>query len=146
MGDMAHYTAATLGEDNFSKEQAEIVIAIENTAAIEGSRIYEEKIKQNPEEEFEESKQKYEEEDEENGKTMVTMNRAAQQLSSAQLTKPQNGANGQFNLIIKRLQKNWRERKDEKCFLLKIHETKKKIKLHTTRYGNIVNIQNQNEK
>ena len=173
--DMAHTDSNVA--DNSSKEQAEIVIANvleesgalvgqhivvdcakipaidakDKSNAIEGSRLYEEKIKQNPEEEFEESKQKYEEEDEENGKTtrkfkMETMNRAAQQLSSAELTKPQNGANGQFNLIIKRLQKNWRERKDEKCFLLKIHETKKKIKLHTTRYGNIVNIQNQNEK
>merc|ERR1712208_213035 len=42
--------------------------------------------------------------------------------------KPQNGANGQFNLIIKRLQENWQEKKDEKCFLPKTNETKKKIK------------------
>ena len=90
-------------------------------------------------------------------------------------TQNNHGANGQFNLTIKRLQKykmaakvaayknwriiesHWREntiiRKDEKiekCFLLKIHETmeccEQKINLHTTKYGNIVKIRNQNGK
>ena len=75
---------------------------------------------------------------------MKNVKRAAQQLRSAQLTKPQNGATSDQT----RLQNFWRERKDEKCFLLKIHETmeccEQKIKLHTTRYGNIVKESTQN--